>query len=55
MNLDFYRRELANSTLVKAQLVNQGYIDDLLKESYNWKLWKILVMEKWFKRWVDLA
>lgn len=55
MNLDFYRKELSNSALVKHQLINQTYIDDLLKETYNWKLWKILVMEKWFRRWIDIG
>ncbi len=55
MNLDFYRKELSNSSLVKLQIVNQTYIDELLKETYNWKLWKILVMEKWFKRWIDIG
>lgn len=54
MNLDFYRRELANSVLVKHQVINQHYLDELLQETYNWKLWKILVMEKWFKRWIDM-
>jgi asparagine synthase (glutamine-hydrolysing) len=53
MNIDFYKKELANSALVKHNIINQKYIDDLLKETYNWKLWKILVMEKWFKRWID--
>jgi asparagine synthase (glutamine-hydrolysing) len=53
MNIDFYKKELANSALVKHNIINQKYIDELLKETYNWKLWKILVMEKWFKRWID--
>jgi asparagine synthase (glutamine-hydrolysing) len=55
MNLDFYRKELSNSALVKHHLVNQAYIDELLNETYNWKLWKILVMEKWFRRWIDIG
>ncbi|MFN3444474.1 MAG: asparagine synthase (glutamine-hydrolyzing) [Bacteroidia bacterium] len=53
MNLDFYKTELANSALVKHQIINQNYLDELLKETYNWKLWKILVMEKWFKKWIE--
>lgn len=53
MNVDFYKKELANSALVKHHIINQKYIDDLLKETYNWKLWKILVMEKWFRKWID--
>lgn len=52
MNLSFYKKALENSTLVAHQIINREYIDSLLKESYNWKLWKILVMEKWFNHWV---
>lgn len=51
MNLDFYKEQLSNSNLVKYNIINQSYLDDLLNETYNWKLWKILVMEKWFSKW----
>jgi asparagine synthase (glutamine-hydrolysing) len=53
MNLDFYKKELSDSLLVKHNIINQRYIDDLLNETYNWKLWKILVMEKWYKKWIE--
>ena len=53
MNIDFYKKELENSALVKYEIINQAYINELLTETYNWKLWKIVVMEKWFKHWID--
>jgi asparagine synthase (glutamine-hydrolysing) len=53
MNIAYYQKELANSNLVKHQIINQSYLDNLLKQDYNWKLWKILIMEKWFSHWVD--
>lgn len=53
MNLAFYKKELANSALVKHNIINQTYIDKLLEETYNWKLWKIIVMEKWFRKWIE--
>lgn len=53
MNLEFYKKELSNSLLVKNNIINQSYIDKLLTETYNWKLWKILIMEKWYKRWME--
>ena len=53
MNIDYYKKELANSNLVKHHIINQSYLDSLLKQEYNWKLWKILIMEKWFSHWVD--
>lgn len=52
MNIDFYRNALKSSLLVQHNIINQDYIDNILKETYNWKLWKILIMEKWYKRWV---
>lgn len=51
MDLEYYKTELRNSKLVEYQIINQSYIDDLFKETYNWKLWKILIMEKWFQKW----
>lgn len=52
MNTDFYRKELENSQLVKFGIINQAYINEQLNERYTWKLWKIVVFEKWFKKWV---
>lgn len=52
MNIDWYRNQLKNSKLVELNIVKQSYIDNLLKETYNWKLWKLLVMEKWVRTWL---
>lgn len=52
MDLNWYKEQLKNSKLVELKIINQQYIDNLLKEKYNWKLWKILIMEKWCKSWV---
>lgn len=51
MNKNWYRKQLKNSTLVKNNIINQPYIDDLLSRDYDWRIWKILVMEKWFATW----
>ncbi len=53
MDLDFYKSQLSDSVLVKFGIINQSYLDDLFTQSYNWKLWKILIMEKWFSQWID--
>ena len=52
MNIEFYRKELGESNLVKQNIIRKEYIDELLQESYNWKLWKIVVFEKWVTHWV---
>jgi asparagine synthase (glutamine-hydrolysing) len=53
MNINFYKKALHNSLLVEHNIINQNYIDKLLQETYNWKLWKILIMEKWYKKWIE--
>jgi len=52
MQTEFYRTALSNATLVEHNIIQQSYIDELLNNKYDWKLWKILVMEKWFSHWV---
>lgn len=51
MNTEWYSNQLKNSTLVNLKIVNQTYIDELLNKTYTWKLWKLLIMEKWFQKW----
>lgn len=55
MDMAFYKSQLADSVLVKNNMINQSYLDELFTQSYNWKLWKILIMEKWFSQWIDSA
>ncbi|MCB0540215.1 MAG: hypothetical protein KDE33_22045, partial [Bacteroidetes bacterium] len=51
MNKNWYKNQLKNSILVENKIIRQEYIDALLKEDYDWRIWKILVMEKWFEKW----
>ncbi len=52
MNMEFYRKTLRNSRLVEEEIIKPDYLTALLKENYNWKLWKIVVLEKWFAYWM---
>lgn len=51
-NTAFYRDTLAESTLAQANLIKQSYINTLLANNDHWRLWKVLVMELWYKRWM---
>lgn len=51
MDVDWYKSQFKNSKLVELNLVNPRYIDDLFSETYTWKLWKLLIMEKWLCQW----
>ncbi|MCS6934332.1 MAG: asparagine synthase C-terminal domain-containing protein, partial [Chitinophagales bacterium] len=52
MNIDWYRHELKNSCLIQDGLINSEYLDKLLQTKYDWRLWKIMIMEKWYRRWM---
>jgi asparagine synthase (glutamine-hydrolysing) len=51
MNMNWYSMQLKNSRLVADNLINQSYLDSLLSKNYDWRLWKILVMELWYRKW----
>ena len=52
MDQSFYRNLLLNSKLVEFGVIKAEYVEQLLSKDYDWKLWKIAVMEKWFKQWI---
>jgi len=51
MNIEWYRSKLNDSRLVKDGLVNAPYITELLTNKDHWRLWKVTVMELWYRRW----
>ena len=51
MNLPWYESRLNESKLVKDGIVNGGYIQQLLANKDHWRLWKVAVMETWYRRW----
>lgn len=52
MNIEWYKSKLHNSELVKNNIINQHAIDKYIQDKEHWKLWKILVFEKWYKKWI---
>ncbi len=52
MNIDWYRSLLAECRLVKDGLVNAAYVDALLKKDYDWRLWKLALIELWYRKWM---
>lgn len=53
MNKAWYKKQLKDSHLVADGIIKQSYINALLREDYDWRIWKILVMEKWYQEWVS--
>lgn len=55
MNMKWYCSELSESKLVRDGLVNRGYVNEMLKKDYDWRLWKLVVLEKWYRKWMQVA
>ena len=52
MDFDWYRKNLENSQLVSAGIINKEAIENYLENKDHWRLWKIAVLEKWFQKWM---
>ena len=51
MNMPWYKERLNESKLVKDGLINGSYVQQLLNTEDHWRLWKVSVMETWYRRW----
>jgi asparagine synthase (glutamine-hydrolysing) len=52
MDMARYQMLLKDSTMVKMDLVNEGYVLTCLEQHDHWRLWKLAVMELWCKHWL---
>lgn len=48
---DLYRRGLAESHLV-ADRIRADYIESRFAEQDPWRLWKLFVLEQWYRQWL---
>jgi asparagine synthase (glutamine-hydrolysing) len=49
--MDWYSSLLAESELVNDKIINAEYVHGLLVAEDYWRLWKIAVMEYWYRQW----
>lgn len=52
MNMEWYQSRLSNSKLAEDNIINAGYIQELLANKDHWRLWKVAVMEAWYREWI---
>lgn len=52
INMPWYQARLEGSKLVADGIVQKNYIEKLLKNKDHWRLWKVAVMETWYRKWV---
>ncbi|HXH19686.1 MAG TPA: asparagine synthase C-terminal domain-containing protein, partial [Chitinophagales bacterium] len=50
-NMNRYKSMLDNSRLIRDGVVQRKYCYGLLESQDHWRLWKVMVMEKWYNRW----
>ena len=51
MDLGFYTHTLDKSALIANNIVKKEYYLQLVANKDFWRLWKLLVMEKWYQHW----
>jgi asparagine synthase (glutamine-hydrolysing) len=51
-NMEWYKRVLSSSNLVKDGIFNQAVLQEYILTNQYWKLWKIVVLEKWYQKWI---
>lgn len=52
-NMNWYRSILIESRLISDNIIKKEYTEKLFKNRDHWRLWKITVMEKWYKHWIS--
>ncbi|MCF8257356.1 MAG: asparagine synthase (glutamine-hydrolyzing) [Flavobacteriales bacterium] len=55
MDIAWYTAQLANSRLAGDGIVRYAFISRLLEREDHWRLWKLAVMENWYRQWAAEA
>lgn len=50
-NYNLYKNYLSKSMLVKDGIINDKTLNEYLINSDHWRLWKILLLELWYRKW----
>jgi len=52
-DIDFYKSHILEGMLIKDKLINKEAVLNYIQQKDHWRLWKVLVMELWYKKWVN--
>ena len=52
MDIDYYQSVVLDGRLVKDELINRDAIEKMVREKDHWRLWKVMVMELWYQKWM---
>jgi asparagine synthase (glutamine-hydrolysing) len=51
-DISWYERELTGGMLVQNHIITDIGLRKLVNQKQHWHLWKLLVLEKWFRQWM---
>jgi asparagine synthase (glutamine-hydrolysing) len=51
-NIGWYERELTGGMLVQNHIITDIGLRNLINQKQHWHLWKLLVLEKWYRQWM---
>lgn len=52
MSYPFYAEVLRKGRLIKEGIINKAACEKFLNERDHWRLWKLVVLEKWWQTWM---
>jgi asparagine synthase (glutamine-hydrolysing) len=52
MEMELYKNALVNGRLVLDGVIKSSYIESKLQQKDHWRLWKLFVLENWWKNWM---
>jgi len=52
MNIPWYSNLLRGGLLIQQRIIQAQALERLIKEEQHWRLWKLAVLECWFRRWM---
>jgi asparagine synthase (glutamine-hydrolysing) len=52
MDMNWYCKNFNNSKIVRDGIIDGEGLNKIIKNNDHWRLWKLLILEKWYKRWM---
>lgn len=51
MNIEWYKQHLTNGKIIQENIIATKGLQQLIEQKDHWRLWKLLILEKWLQQW----
>jgi len=51
MNIKWYANHLVNGKIIQENIISKAGLQQLIEQKEHWRLWKLLILEKWLQVW----